>query len=57
VGKALLEYVAGYQERAGLLGDRYPDIVTTGTGVGRPDEGDPGVEEGDGDPTPDPQEA
>ena len=57
VGKALLEYVRGYQERAGMLGDRYPDIVTTGTGVGRPDEGDPGVEEGDGDPTPDPQEA
>ena len=57
VGQALLEYVKDYKQRAGLLGDHYPDIVTTGTGPARPDEGDPGVEEGDGDPTPDPQEA
>ena len=51
-GKALLAYVRDYQERAGLMGESYPDIVTADLGQGS----GPG-HEGDGDPTPDPQEA
>lgn len=51
-GATLLAYVRDYKQRAGLMGDSYPDIVTTDAGQG------PGPDhEGDGDPTPDPQEA
>ena len=49
-GPALLDYVNDYKMRAGLLTDRYPDIVTTGTGPHRPE-----GSEGGGDPTSDPQ--
>ena len=49
-GPALRDYVHGYKERAGLSGDHYADIVTTGAGPTA------GAEEGHGDPTPDPQE-
>jgi formate dehydrogenase major subunit len=34
-GPALRELVESYQGRAGLVGDHYPTIVTTGTGPGR----------------------
>jgi hypothetical protein len=44
--------VRDYKERAGLMGESYPDIVTADLGQG-PGSGP----EGDGDPTPDPQEA
>jgi len=33
-GQALLELVAGYHTRAGIVDDEYAPIVTTGTGTG-----------------------
>jgi formate dehydrogenase major subunit len=50
-GRTLLAYVKDYKERAGLMTDHYDPIVTTDAGRS------PGEPEGDGDPTPDPQEA
>ncbi|CAN5242950.1 formate dehydrogenase [soil metagenome] len=49
-GRALLAYVKDYKTRAGLMGEHYPDIVTTGAGAAA-------ATDGGGDPTPDPQEA
>ena len=49
-GRTLLAYVKDYKERAGLMGEQYPDIVTTDAGRTS------GAPAGDGDPTPDPQE-
>jgi formate dehydrogenase major subunit len=47
-GKALLDYIGGYKQKAGIVDDTYPPVVTTGPGS---------IGEGDGDPTPDPGSA
>jgi formate dehydrogenase major subunit len=47
-GRALLEYIADYHVRAGIINDQYAPIVTTGPGA---------ASHGDGDPTPNPSGA
>jgi formate dehydrogenase major subunit len=53
-GRALLDYVLDYKQRAGLMGESYPDIVTTGAGPGTGVHGT--ADQGSGDPTPDPHQ-
>jgi formate dehydrogenase major subunit len=53
-GRALLDYVLDYKQRAGLMGENYPDIVTTGAGPGTGVHGT--ADQGSGDPTPDPHQ-
>ena len=53
-GKALLDYVLDYKERAGLMSESYPAIVTTGAGPGTGVHGE--ADQGAGDPTPDPDQ-
>jgi formate dehydrogenase major subunit len=53
-GRALLDYVLDYKQRAGLIGESYPDLVTTGAGPGTGVHGT--ADQGSGDPTPDPHQ-